>query len=97
MSEVDVESVARITGESEEEVVRRGLESYVESELRQCRARVKELEREYGVGSLEELENEVESGGVEEHPAWEAVIEWRNLKDRIERLVSRRKVIEDAK
>lgn len=86
MSDVDVEAVARVTGESEEEVMRRGLESYVSGEIRQCRARIKELKEEYEVDSLDELEEKVESGSVDEHPAWEAVIEWRNLKDRVERL-----------
>ncbi|MFB6159293.1 MAG: hypothetical protein ABEJ95_06590 [Candidatus Nanohalobium sp.] len=86
MSDVDVEAVARVTGESEEEVMRRGLESYVSSEIRQCRARIKELKEKYEVDSLEKLEEKVESGSIDEHPAWEAVIEWGNLKDRIERL-----------
>ncbi|WP_153550676.1 hypothetical protein [Candidatus Nanohalobium constans] len=86
MSEVDVESVASVTGESRGEVLRKGLESYISTQLRECRARVKELKSEYSVDSLSELEKQVESGEVDEHPAWEAVIEWRNLKERIETL-----------
>lgn len=86
MSDVDIEAVARVTGESEEEVMRRGLESYVSNEIRQCRARIKELKDEYEVDSPDELEEKIESGSIDEHPAWEAVIEWRNLMDRMESL-----------
>lgn len=86
MSEVDVESVASVTGESCGDVLRKGLESYISTQLRECRARIKELKSEYDVDSLDELEENVESGDVDEHPAWEAVIEWRNLEKRIETL-----------
>lgn len=86
MSDVDIEAVARVTGESEEEVMRRGLESYVSNEIRQCRARIKELKDEYDVDSLDELEEKIESESIDEHPAWEAVIEWENLKDRVKSL-----------
>lgn len=86
MSEVDVDSVARVTGDSRSDVMRKGLESYISVQLRECSARVKELKNKYDVDSLEELEEKVESGEIGEHPAWEAVIEWRNLKERIQDL-----------
>ena len=86
MSEVDVESVASVTGESRGDVLRKGLESYISTQLRECRARIKELRNEYQVDSLSALEEQVESGSVDEHPAWEAVIEWRNLEKRIQTL-----------
>lgn len=86
MSEVDVSEVAEITGESEDTIFRKGLESYVSRELKEAKARVKEIKEGYDTDNPKELEEMIESGEVDEHPAWEELIEWRNLKERIENL-----------
>lgn len=86
MSEVDVREVAEITGESEETIFRKGLESYISRELREAETRVKEIKDKHEVERPEELEELIESGKVEEHPAWEELVEWQNLKKRIENL-----------
>ena len=86
MSEVDVSEVAEITGESEDAIFRKGLESYISRELREAEARIRDIRESYDAESPEELENMIETGEADEHPAWEELIEWRNLRDRIENL-----------
>lgn len=86
MSEVDVSEVAEITGESEDAIFRKGLESYVSRELKDAETRTKEIRESYDVETPEELEEMIESGEVDEYPPWEELIEWKNLKERIESL-----------
>ena len=86
MSEVDVERVAQVTGEDQEDVLRKGLESYIARELREASARINEIKNKHEVETVEEFENKLEEGDIEEHPAWEELIEWKNLKERKNRL-----------
>lgn len=81
-----LEEVVEATGESEAEILRKGVESYVERELRDARIRIDELQGEYDVETPSELESAIERGDVDEHPTWEELIEWENLKTRIDRL-----------
>lgn len=81
-----LEDVVEATGESEAEILRKGVESYVERELREARVRIDELREEYEVKTPRELESAIERGDVDEHPAWEELIEWENLTTRIDRL-----------
>ncbi len=82
MSEVDVERAAKVTGEDREDVIRKGLESYISRELRQVSAHISDLKNKYDVEAVEELESKLENGDIEEHPAWEDLIEWKNLRER---------------
>lgn len=81
-----LEAVVEATGESEAEILRKGVESYVEREIREARVRIAELRDTYDVEDPDELETRIERGDVDEHPAWEELIEWKNLRDRIARL-----------
>lgn len=81
-----LDEVIEATGESEADILRKGIESYVERELREARVRVDELAETYDVESPDALESLIEEGTVEAHPAWEHLIEWENLTRRIERL-----------
>jgi len=81
-----LEEVIEATGESEAEILRKGVASYVERELREARVRVDELRDTYGVEVPAEVGALIERGDVDEHPAWEDLIEWENLTTRIERL-----------
>jgi hypothetical protein len=81
-----VKDVAAVMGESEEEVVEKGVRSYVDAEIREARIRIDEIREKYGVEGVDELEEMIERGAVQEHPAWEELIEWRNLKKRIKAL-----------
>lgn len=81
-----LEAVVEATGESEAEILRKGVESYVERELREARVRIEELRDTHDVEDPDELEARIERGDVDEHPAWEELIEWKNLTSRIARL-----------
>ena len=81
-----LEEVIEATGESEAVILRRGVESYVERELREARIRIGELRDAYAVETPDELETRIERGDVAEHPAWEDLIEWENVTTRIDRL-----------
>lgn len=81
-----LEEVVEATGESEAEILRKGVESYVARELREARIRIEELQERYGVETASDLESLIEAGDADEHPGWEELIEWKNLRTRIERL-----------
>lgn len=83
---LSVEDVASATGESEELILHKGLGSYLDRELREAGVRINELKKRYGVEDPSELEEKIEGGSVDEHPAWEELIEWENLEKRISRL-----------
>lgn len=81
-----LEKVVEATGESEAEILRKGVESYVERELREARIRIAELQERYDVETASDLESLIEAGDTDVHPGWEELIEWENLTTRIERL-----------
>jgi len=81
-----VEAVAEATGDDVETIMRKGLESYVERELREARIRINEIQATYGVQDAAELEARIANGSEPEHPTWEVVIEWENLERRMQAL-----------
>lgn len=81
-----LDAVVEATGGSEAEILRKGVESYVQQEIREARVRIEELRDTYGVEEPDDLESRIERGDVDMHPAWEELIEWRNLRDRKTRL-----------
>jgi hypothetical protein len=86
-----VERIAEATGDDEATILRRGLQSYLQQELREVSTRMKELSGKYDVDAPAELEELIREGDVDEHPAWEEVIEWENLETRattLERLLN---------
>lgn len=86
MADVDVEGVAEAVGESKETVMKKGVESYIDREIRQASKRLNKLKEKYGVEDGEKLEEMIEEGKIEEHLAWEDLIEWENLEKRIQNL-----------
>lgn len=86
MADVDVSDIAEAVGESEENIIRSGVNSYVSRELKEAYLRIKELKKKFEVDNSDELESKIEEGEIEEHPAWEALIEWKNLEKRIRSL-----------
>lgn len=77
-----VKDIAEATGDDETTILRRGLESYLQQELREVSLRIDELKETYDVENPADLEASIERGEIEAHPAWEAVIEWENLETR---------------
>lgn len=77
-----VEKIAEATGDDEATILRRGLVSYLQQELLEVSARIEAMRDEYGVDDPDALAAAIEEGEVDEHPAWEEVIEWENLETR---------------
>jgi len=83
---VIIERVSKALGVSPDELVRKGVEVFLEAQLRACFAEIRELEVRYGVKSPSELEEKVRKGVIEEHPAWEDLIVLENLEERAEKI-----------
>ncbi len=78
-----LERVSKVLGVPQKELVRKGLEGLLQSQLRTCSAEINELKTKYNVKASTELQNKIEKGAVEEHPAWEDLILLENLEERI--------------
>jgi len=77
-----VDRISRALGVSRDELVKRGVEEFLQAQLRACLAEIRELEVRYGVKGSKELEEKIRVGSVDEHPAWEDLIVWENLEGR---------------
>lgn len=63
-----VEAIAEATGDDEDAILRKGLESYIERELREVRIRVNEIKAAYDVQTRSELESRLEDVKTEPYP-----------------------------
>jgi len=81
-----VDRVSRALGVSRDELVKRGVEEFLQAQLRACLAEIHVLEVRYGAKGSKELEDKIRGGGVEEHPAWEDLIVLENLEERAEKI-----------
>ncbi|MBC8496543.1 MAG: hypothetical protein H8D37_02665 [Chloroflexi bacterium] len=62
----------------EREVVRKGLFSLIEKEIRMAELEIADIRERYDVFSLEALYQAIQDGMLPEHPAWEDYIVWKN-------------------
>ena len=83
---VIVERVSKALGVPPDELVRKGVEGFLEAQLRACSAEIYEVKGRYGVKSAGELEEKIREGVIEEHPAWEDLIVLENLEGRAEKI-----------
>ena len=77
-----VDRVSRALGVSRDELVKKGVEEFLQAQLRACLAEIRELEVRYGVKGSGGLEEKIREGVVDEHPAWEDLIVLENLEER---------------
>jgi len=83
---VIIERVSKALNVPPDELVRKGVEEFLEAQLRACFAEIREVEARYGVKSTGELEEKIRRGVVAEHPAWEDLIVLENLEERAEKI-----------
>lgn len=83
---VIVERVSKALNVPPDELVRKGVEEFLEARLRASFAEIHEIEARYGVESAGELEEKIRGGIVVEHPAWEDLIVLENLEERAEKI-----------
>ncbi len=70
----------------EQEVIRRGLLSLIEKELRLGEETIAAIRERYDVFSKEQLYQHIARKRIPSHPAWEDYIVWKNKERHIERL-----------
>ena len=84
-----IETVARRLGVSPERLEREAIEVWLKRRLALVEAEIAEILAKYGVRSIEELEEYIRKGKVDEHPAWEDLIT-------LERLLEEKKKLSEA-
>ena len=81
-----VERLSKVFGVPPDELVRKGIEEFLESQLRIYYAEINETKTRHDVKSAAELEKKIQKGAVAEHPAWEDLIVLENLEERAQKL-----------
>lgn len=61
-----------------DELIHRGLISFIEKEIRLAETDIADLRDRYNVASKEELYEAIKSKKIPSHPAWEDYIVWKN-------------------
>jgi len=97
-----VERLSKVLGVPPDELVRKGIEEFLESQLRICYAEISEIKTRYGVKSAAGLEKKIQKAAVAEHPAWEDLIVLENLEERAqkiqkERMATKKRIKEQRK
>ena len=67
----------------EKKMLDESLNVFLDSELRNTSAEIMQIKKQFKVSSPKELKNKIETGKIDEHPAWEQLIYWENLNKRI--------------
>lgn len=81
-----LERVSKLLGVPQKELVRKGLEGLLQTQLRTSSAEINEIKTKYNVKTAAEIEKMIEKGTVEEHPAWEDLILLENLEEGIKNI-----------
>ncbi|HDN79300.1 MAG: hypothetical protein DRI61_13705 [Chloroflexi bacterium] len=83
---VSLSKVSAALAMPEDEVIRKGVISLLEKEIRLAEEAIAAIRERYDVLSKEELYEAIKSGRVVEHPAWEDYIVWKNKETHIAKL-----------
>lgn len=78
---------------SEEDLLKRGVQTYLEARLRQVNAEILELTGRYGVSGVEDMERKYRTGELEEADSWRDLQRLDRLEYERDRLA---KLIEEA-
>ena len=81
-----VERLSKVLGVPPDELVRKGIEEFLEAQLRICFAEIHEIKTRYEAKNAAELEKKIRKGAVAEHPAWEDLIVLENLEERAQKI-----------
>jgi len=82
----EVLDLSRELGIPEKELVRKGVLSYIEKELRLTEDEIANIRERYDMASKESLYEKIKSKDVKSHPAWEDYITWKNKENYIKKL-----------
>lgn len=82
-------NLSHAIGLPEDELVHRGLISFIEKEIRLAEMDIADLRDRYNVASKDELYEAIKSKKIPSHPAWEEYIVWKNKEKYIADLKAR--------
>jgi len=83
-----VEKIARHEEMKKEELIRESLAAYLLDKKREYLKEKFELLSRYNISSTTELKKAIKNGKVEGHPAWEDLIEARNINAELKEIES---------
>ena len=86
-------TVARELHISEEDLLKQGLRSFLEHQLREVKAEIFEITGRYGVSSVEEMEACYRDGSLEEADSWLDMQRLDHLEDKRDRLLQLLRVV----
>lgn len=75
------------------DLIRNGLFSYVEREIRLVEEDIADIREKYLVSSRRDLQRKIKAKTVASHPAWEELITWENLETHLKTLEKTRKTL----
>ena len=81
-----VDRLSKALGVPPDELVRKGIEEFLEAQLRICLAEIYDVKTRYGVKSVGELAEKIRKCVVSEHPSWEDLIVLENLEERAKKI-----------
>ncbi len=81
-----VEDLAKKYGRPVEELIRVGVELTLKEKKRDYLCERLEILSRYGVSSVQDLEGMIQRGEVVDHPAWEDIIEIKNLEAEVKEI-----------
>ena len=81
--------LSHVIGLPENELIHRGLVSFIEKEIRLAEADIADIMNKYNVASKDELYEFIKSKQIPSHPAWEDYIIWKNKEKYIKDLKAR--------
>lgn len=81
-----VVDISKKLGIPEEELILKGVISFIEKEIRLAEEEIADLREKYDVSSKGDLYERIREKDVESHPAWEDYITWKNKEKYIEEL-----------
>ena len=84
--------LSHVIGLPENELIHRGLVSFIEKEIRLAEADISDLIDRYNVALKEDLYEAIKSKKIPSHPGWEDYIVWKNKEKYINDLKVRLRV-----
>jgi hypothetical protein len=81
-----IDQISRDTNLDRDALISRGIQSFLKEKRMTLMLERLELLSRYGVTSTEQLQHQIESGEIADHPAWEDLILVENLEAELKRL-----------
>ena len=83
MNETILKQISKELEIPEKKILDESLNVFLETELRNASAEILNIKKQFNVSKPGELKKKIETGKINEHPAWEQLIYWENLNKRI--------------